>query len=102
MKIAGLKTFIVGNPPPTTGGRYFIFLKLITDEGIEIFLARKLEKRERKLDQGEFLELLIVDFEEAVGMIRDGRITDAKTVSALLWVATFARNGQGAAPAASR
>ena len=35
MKIAGLKTFIVGNPPPTTGGRYFIFLKLITAEGIE-------------------------------------------------------------------
>ena len=35
MKIAGLKTFIVGNPPPTTGGRYFIFLKLITDEAIE-------------------------------------------------------------------
>ncbi len=35
MKIAGLKTFIVGNPPPTTGGRYFIFLKLITNEGIE-------------------------------------------------------------------
>jgi galactonate dehydratase len=35
LKIAGLKTFIVGNPPPTTGGRYFIFLKLITDEGIE-------------------------------------------------------------------
>jgi 2-dehydro-3-deoxyphosphogalactonate aldolase len=35
LKIAGLKTFIVGNPPPTTGGRYFIFLKLITDEAIE-------------------------------------------------------------------
>src|SRR5206468_1114292 len=35
LKIAGLKTFIVGNPPPTTGGRYFIFLKLITAEGIE-------------------------------------------------------------------
>ena len=24
MKIAGLKTFIVGNPPPRKGGRYFI------------------------------------------------------------------------------
>jgi ADP-ribose pyrophosphatase len=55
-----------------------------TDEAIDIFLAKKLEKRERKLDQGEFLELLIVEFEEAVRMIRDGRITDAKTVSALL------------------
>src|SRR5262249_11187086 len=35
MKIKALKTFVVGNPPPGFGGRYFIFLKLITDDGIE-------------------------------------------------------------------
>jgi len=35
MKITGLKTFVVGNPPPSFGGRYFIFLKLMTDAGIE-------------------------------------------------------------------
>jgi len=35
MKITDLKTFIVGNPPPRRGGRYFIFLKLKTDNGIE-------------------------------------------------------------------
>lgn len=35
MKITGLKTFVVGNPPPHYGGRYFIFLKLVTDDGIE-------------------------------------------------------------------
>src|SRR5213079_381514 len=35
LKITGLKTFVVGNPPPMTGGRYFIFLKLVTDNGIE-------------------------------------------------------------------
>jgi galactonate dehydratase len=35
MKITSLKTFIVGNPPPFHGGRYFIFLKLKTDNGIE-------------------------------------------------------------------
>ena len=35
MKIKDLKTFVVGNPPPHFGGRYFIFLKLITDDGIE-------------------------------------------------------------------
>jgi galactonate dehydratase len=34
MKIADLKTFVVGNPPPYTGGRYFIFLKLTTACGI--------------------------------------------------------------------
>ena len=35
MKITDVKTFVVGNPPPGFGGRYFVFLKLITDEGIE-------------------------------------------------------------------
>ena len=35
MKIKDLKTFVVGNPAPHFGGRYFIFLKLITDDGIE-------------------------------------------------------------------
>jgi galactonate dehydratase len=35
MKITDLKTFVVGNPPPHFGGRYFVFLKLITDGGVE-------------------------------------------------------------------
>ena len=35
MKIKELKTFVVGNPPPSFGGRYFLFLKLVTDNGIE-------------------------------------------------------------------
>jgi len=35
MKIVDVKTFVVGNPPPHFGGRYFIFLKLTTDGGIE-------------------------------------------------------------------
>lgn len=35
MKAIELKTFIVGNPPPYHGGRYFVFLKLKTDTGIE-------------------------------------------------------------------
>ena len=35
MKIKDLKTFVVGNPPPHFGGRYFIFVKLLTDDGLE-------------------------------------------------------------------
>jgi galactonate dehydratase len=35
MKITDLKTFVVGNPPPHFGGRYFVFLKLVTDGGVE-------------------------------------------------------------------
>jgi galactonate dehydratase len=34
MKVTGLKTFVVGNPPPYTGGRYFIFVQILTDAGI--------------------------------------------------------------------
>ena len=35
MKIADVKTWVVGNPPPHFGGRYFIFVKLTTNNGIE-------------------------------------------------------------------
>jgi len=34
MQIADVATFVVGNPPPHFGGRYFIFLKLTTDTGV--------------------------------------------------------------------
>ena len=37
MKIIDFKTFVVGNPPPSFGGRYWIFLKLTTDSGINGF-----------------------------------------------------------------
>ena len=35
MKIIELKTWVVANPPPHFGGRYFIFVKLIADNGLE-------------------------------------------------------------------
>ena len=34
MKLRDIKTFVVGNPPPHFGGRYFVFVKLTTDCGI--------------------------------------------------------------------
>ena len=34
MKLKKIKTFIVGNPPPHFGGRYWIFVKLSTDKNI--------------------------------------------------------------------
>ena len=34
MKLTDLEVFVVGNPPPGWGGRYFIFVKLITSNGI--------------------------------------------------------------------
>lgn len=35
MKLTGIRTFVVGNPPPHYGGRYFVFAKLITDTRVE-------------------------------------------------------------------
>ena len=34
MRIADARTFVVGNPPPHHGGRYFVLVKLTTDDGI--------------------------------------------------------------------
>jgi len=34
MKIINIKVFVVGNPPPYFGGRYWVFIKLITDKDI--------------------------------------------------------------------
>jgi ADP-ribose pyrophosphatase len=61
-----------------------------TNEAIEIFIARKLRQEgAAQLDAGEFVETLIAPFDEAIAMVRDGRITDSKTVAALLWVRSF-------------
>jgi len=34
MKLTDIKTFVVGNPPPHYGGRYFVFVKLTTDGNV--------------------------------------------------------------------
>jgi ADP-ribose pyrophosphatase len=56
-----------------------------TDEAIELFLARKLAQSARQLDDGEFIEILTLPFDEALAMVREGRITDSKSVAGLLW-----------------
>lgn len=60
-----------------------------SDETIEMFLARGLEQRGAALDEGEFLEVFTLPLAAALAMIADGRITDAKTVTGLLWVRAF-------------
>ncbi|MEE8398044.1 MAG: mandelate racemase/muconate lactonizing enzyme family protein [Desulfobacterales bacterium] len=37
MRIVDLKTYVVGNPPPHHGGTNWVFLKIVTDDGIEGF-----------------------------------------------------------------
>lgn len=58
-----------------------------SDELIELWLARGLQAREAKLDQGEFLEVFSLPFDEALAMATDGRFTDVKTIIGLFWAA---------------
>jgi len=56
-----------------------------SDEAIELWLATGLERREAKLDEGEFLEVFTLPFDEALAMAADGRISDVKTIIGLFW-----------------
>jgi ADP-ribose pyrophosphatase len=57
-----------------------------SDERIEVFLARGLTGGERKLDPGEFLEVLEVEPAEAMEWLREGKVSDPKTVIGLFWL----------------
>ncbi len=53
-------------------------------EKIHMYLARDLEFGSSHTDAGEFLDVLEVPLDEAVQMVMDGKIPDAKTQIALL------------------
>ena len=57
------------------------------DERIEIFLADGLVEKHggQRLDEEEFLDLTELSLESALAAVRDGQITDAKTITALFW-----------------
>lgn len=55
-----------------------------TDERISIYLARRLHRGERCLDEDEFLDVFFVPFDDAVKECADGTITDGKTVAGIL------------------
>ena len=65
-----------------------------SDERIEIFLAQGLCRHaEQNLDHGEFLDVLELSLEEALAAIRNGEITDGKTITALFWAEKILRSG---------
>ena len=55
-------------------------------EFIDIWFARELTAGERKLDAGEFLDVFSASADELLQWCRDGRITDAKTLTGILWL----------------
>lgn len=56
-----------------------------SDERIELWLARGLRHEGASLDHGEFVEPFRMMLADALAAVRDGRITDVKTMIGVLW-----------------
>ena|SRR5882762_10463352 len=56
-----------------------------SNERIEIYLAKGLKHEGATLDDEEFLEVFTLPLAAALAWVREGKITDSKTVSALFW-----------------
>ena len=66
-----------------------------TAEVIRLWVATNLEPGQRTLDHDEFMEVVRLPFAQALDMVRDGTITDAKSVATLLYAACFLLGGTG-------
>lgn len=64
------------------------------DERIEYFLARKLIKQPANLDDGEHLEVFELPFKDAMEWMRQGKISDSKTIIGLFWLEKFLNDWQ--------
>lgn len=59
-----------------------------SNEIIHFYVARDLERGRQELEDGEFMEVEMLPFEEAVAKARQGEILDMKSVAALFFAAT--------------
>ncbi|NRR29868.1 NUDIX hydrolase [Oxalobacteraceae bacterium] len=57
-----------------------------SDEHLDLYLARGLTAGDAKLDEGEFLEIFTASIDELLLWVREGRITDVKTVIGIFWL----------------
>lgn len=57
-----------------------------SDERIDIWFAKQLQHHGQSLDDGEFLRLYAATLPDLLAAVRNGRITDAKTITALMWL----------------
>lgn len=57
-----------------------------SDEHLDIFLARGLTAGENKLDDEEFLETFRAPLSDVLAWVREGKITDVKTVIGTFWL----------------
>jgi ADP-ribose pyrophosphatase len=64
-----------------------------SDEVIEVYSAHGLVHVGARLDEGEHLEVFPARVDDALGWVRDGLISDTKTIIGLLWWSRFCRAG---------
>lgn len=57
-----------------------------SDEGIEVWFARGLTPGAQGLDDGEFLDVETMTPDELLAAVERGEVTDAKTLTGLLWL----------------
>lgn len=55
-------------------------------EFIEVWFARGLSQGKRQLDEGEFLDVFSATPAELLSWCREGQVTDAKTLTGMLWL----------------
>ncbi len=58
-------------------------------EIIEIWFADELTLGERHLDEGEFLDVFTASLDELEDWVRDGKLTDVKTIVGMMWLAKY-------------
>ncbi|MEW6313155.1 MAG: NUDIX hydrolase [Pseudomonadota bacterium] len=63
------------------------------DERIELYHARELRHVGHPGENGEFIEALEVELDTALEWVRDGRISEAKTIMGVLWAEKIVREG---------
>lgn len=59
------------------------------DEKIEVFLARGLRRASGGTDDGEVIEVFTAPWRDLFDWIRDGSVTDVKTVVGVYWLERF-------------
>ena len=57
-----------------------------SNEHIDLYLAEGLTAGEAKLDDGEFLDVFSVGLPQILDWVRDGTITDVKTIIGAFWL----------------
>lgn len=57
-----------------------------SDEFLDIYLARGLSQGERRLDEGEFLDVFAATPDELMQWVKSGDITDVKTIIGVFWL----------------